>query len=60
MKRDIAQAVADRANTQFDQAVEALSRYLRIPAISCDPTHHADVRKLAAAIRDDLHTLGLK
>ncbi|NCG22355.1 MAG: M20/M25/M40 family metallo-hydrolase [Rhodobacterales bacterium] len=60
MKRDIAQTVADRANTQFDQAVEALSRYLRIPAISCDPTHHADVRKLAAAIRDDLHTLGLK
>lgn len=52
-------AVAARARATFDDAVAALSGYLRIPAISCDPAHAADVRALAARVRDDLVALGL-
>ncbi len=52
-------AVADRALAGFDHTVERLSAYLAHPAISCDPSHHDDVRALAASIRDDLETLGL-
>ena len=54
-----ARAVAHRADAAFDATVERLSRYLRIPAISCDARHHDDVRRLAHAIRDDLEVLGL-
>jgi acetylornithine deacetylase/succinyl-diaminopimelate desuccinylase-like protein len=50
--------VATLAKSQMDDTVATLSRYLAIPAISCDPDHFADVRKLAAEIRDDLEALG--
>jgi len=56
----LAPAVAARADAGFDEAVAQLSRYLAIPAISCDPDHHDDVRKLAARIRTDLDALGLE
>ena len=51
-------AVAARARAGVPSAIEALSGYLRIPAISCDPAHFPDVRRLAVAVRDDLRALG--
>ncbi len=54
-----AESVAQRADAAFDQTVATLSRYLAIPAISCDETHFPDVRALADRIRDDLAALGL-
>ncbi|TNE92860.1 MAG: M20/M25/M40 family metallo-hydrolase [Deltaproteobacteria bacterium] len=52
-------AVADLAARQLPDTLAQLDRYLAIPAISCDESHFADVRRLAAAIRDDLEALGL-
>ncbi len=52
-------AVAARADAAFDATIAHLGEYLAIPAISCDPDHHADVRRLAARIRDDLAALGM-
>jgi len=54
-----AESVAARADAAFDQAVQDLGRYLEIPAISCDPSHFDDVRKLAARIAADLAELGM-
>ena len=54
-----ADRVANRAEAAFDQTLEQLCAYLRIPAISCDETHFGDVRLLAERIRDDLEALGL-
>ncbi len=54
-----AATVARRADAAFDAAVARLSDYLTIPAISCDPSHADDVRRLAARIRDDLAARGL-
>jgi acetylornithine deacetylase/succinyl-diaminopimelate desuccinylase-like protein len=51
--------VARRAEEHFDETVQQLCTYLRVPAISCDEAHFADVRQLAALIRDDLASLGL-
>lgn len=52
-------AVASLADARFEQAITRLSEYLAIPAISCDPDHFDDVRRLAARIRDDLAALGM-
>lgn len=52
-------AVRAAADALFEPALERLSRYLRIPAVSCDPAHFADVDRLAATIADDLNQLGL-
>lgn len=54
-----ADAVAARADADFDKTLAHLGTYLEIPAISCDPAHFDDVRKLAARIRDDLEALGM-
>ncbi len=43
----------------FDPTIDRLSHYLRTPAISCDPAHHADVHTRATAIKGDLEQLGL-
>jgi len=51
-------AVAARAESQFDATVERLSGYLRYPAISSDRAHHPDVARLAAKIAADLTALG--
>lgn len=54
-------AVAARATdaSAIDATLAQLGRYLRVPAISCDPDHLADVVRLAGLIRDDLEALGL-
>ncbi len=50
--------IRDHALARLDETLERLASYLRIPAISCDPAHHADVRRLARTVRDDLAALG--
>lgn len=52
-------AVAQKAQAQLPDTLARLERYLTIPAISCDPDHFGDVRRLAGTIRDDLEALGL-
>ena len=52
-------AVAARVRDQLEGTVQQLCGYLSVPAISCDPAHHADVRTLAGRIRHDLDALGL-
>ncbi|MCO4746562.1 MAG: M20/M25/M40 family metallo-hydrolase [Proteobacteria bacterium] len=52
-------ATAARASAQMGETLDLLADYLAIPAISCEAEHHADVRLLAARIRDDLEKLGL-
>jgi cysteinylglycine-S-conjugate dipeptidase len=59
MSISTAMDVATHADARFDDAVELLSRYLRLPAISCDKAHHGDVRALAGLVCDDLAALGL-
>lgn len=54
-----ADSVAARADAAFDRTVERLRTYLRHPAVSCAKEHAADVRALAARIKDDLAALGL-
>ncbi|TVQ93564.1 MAG: M20/M25/M40 family metallo-hydrolase [Deltaproteobacteria bacterium] len=56
----LADEVAHCADQAFDQTLDTLSGYLRIPAISCDPDHFVEVRRLAHQIRDDLAALGLE
>ncbi len=56
----VAERVAARAAELTEDAIGWLSGYLRHPAISCDPAHHADVRALAARIRDDLAAMGMR
>src|SRR4051812_14100570 len=52
-------AVAANALAAVPATIERLCGYLRIPAISCDPAHATDVRRLAAKVAEDLATLGL-
>lgn len=59
MSHPLADEVAALALDRFEDAVAQLSGYLTLPAISCDPEHAADVRALAARVRDDLEALGL-
>lgn len=42
----------------LEAGIERLCGFLKIPAISCDPAHFADVRRLAEHIRDDLTRVG--
>ncbi len=51
--------VAQRATSQFDETLERLCGYLRVPAISCKPEHAGDVLRLAKRISEDLSALGL-
>jgi acetylornithine deacetylase/succinyl-diaminopimelate desuccinylase-like protein len=50
---DLNRAVA-RATESAPSALDRLIGYLRYPAISCDPARHADVRRLATKVADDL------
>src|SRR5262249_30015888 len=52
--------VAERAEAGIPALLARLGEYLAIPAISCDPDHAADVRRLAARVRDDLQAIGLE
>ena len=53
-----ADEVCGHARDRLPQTLERLTDYLRYPAISCDPEHFGDVRRLAQKIRDDLEDLG--
>lgn len=50
--------IAARAREQFDGTVELLASYLQIPAISCEPAHAPDVKRLAEVIRESLQEMG--
>jgi acetylornithine deacetylase/succinyl-diaminopimelate desuccinylase-like protein len=50
--------VARHAVQQLPRTLERLAEYLRIPAISCEPTHHPDVVRLSHKLRADLVSLG--
>ncbi len=58
MSHPKADQVCRFARDRLPQTVERLAGYLRYPAISCDPAHFDDVRRLARRIRDDLEGLG--
>jgi cysteinylglycine-S-conjugate dipeptidase len=51
-------AVVTKAENALEPAIERLGGFLRIPAISCDPAHKGDVKKLAEHVRDDLKKVG--
>jgi acetylornithine deacetylase/succinyl-diaminopimelate desuccinylase-like protein len=53
-------AVAARVVAAMPATLDRLAGYLAIPAISCEPEHHADVRRLAERVRDDLAALGFE
>ncbi len=55
---DLVERVAARARAQLPRTLEQLGGYLEIPAISCEPERHADVRRLAEVLRGDLAALG--
>lgn len=51
-------AVVNNVQGSREAAIERLSGFLKIPAISCDAAHFADVRKLAEHVRADLARAG--
>jgi acetylornithine deacetylase/succinyl-diaminopimelate desuccinylase-like protein len=57
---EVADRVAEWATAHFEKTIEHLCTYLRVPAISCDAAHHADVARLAEMIRSDLAKLGFE
>ncbi len=59
MSQPSLESVVDHALARFEQTVDQLSAYLAIPAISCEPEHADDVRRLAQVIRDDLERVGM-
>jgi cysteinylglycine-S-conjugate dipeptidase len=52
--------VKKRAEGSLEDALARLGGFLKIPAISCDPAHKEDVRKLAEHVRDDLKKVGFE
>jgi cysteinylglycine-S-conjugate dipeptidase len=60
MPETTADEVARYAQAQLGRTLDRLAGYLTHPAISSEPGHHADVRRLAGRIRDDLASLGLE
>ena len=52
--------VVAKAEKSLEPAIERLSGFLKIPAISCDPAHKGDVKKLAEHVRDDLKKVGFE
>ena len=44
----------------MEAGISRLCGFLKIPAISCDPAHFGDVRRLAEHIRDDLAGVGFE
>lgn len=51
-------AIAERAESSFEETVSELVEFLKIPAISCEPEHYSDVARLAEEIRDCVAELG--
>ena len=56
----LVERVVARARGDMPQTMGQLTRYLRVPAISCEREHHGDVARLAETLRDDLLTLGFQ
>jgi acetylornithine deacetylase/succinyl-diaminopimelate desuccinylase-like protein len=52
--------VASEARRRLPETLERLNRYLRIPAISCDPAHRSDVARLASLLVAELEGLGFE
>ncbi len=52
--------VRSKVDGALDEALKKLARYVAVPAISSDPKHKEDVKRLGTMIRDDLTTLGFK
>jgi acetylornithine deacetylase/succinyl-diaminopimelate desuccinylase-like protein len=50
--------VVEKAQKSLEPAIARLNAFLAIPAISCEPEHKADVKKLAEHVRDDLKKVG--
>jgi acetylornithine deacetylase/succinyl-diaminopimelate desuccinylase-like protein len=53
-------AVVDHVQGSLEAGISRLCGFLKIPAISCDPAHFGDVRRLAEHIRDDLASVGFE
>ena len=51
-------SVVKNVEGSLEAGITRLSGFLKIPAISCDPAHAGDVRKLAEHVRDDLQRAG--
>lgn len=51
-------AVAAHAREALPTTLARLGEYLAVPAISCEPEHHADVERLAVRVAADLDALG--
>jgi acetylornithine deacetylase/succinyl-diaminopimelate desuccinylase-like protein len=51
-------SVVGNVQGSLEEAIGRLSGFLKIPAVSCDPAHASDVRRLAEHIRDDLKKAG--
>jgi cysteinylglycine-S-conjugate dipeptidase len=56
----LVEAVASHALACLPATLQRLCGYLTIPAISCEPEHHADVDRLCARVVNDLDALGFK
>jgi cysteinylglycine-S-conjugate dipeptidase len=54
----LVEAVASHALACLPATLERLCSYLTIPAISCEPEHHADVARLCVRVAEDLTALG--
>lgn len=54
----VVDAVAAHALSCLPVTMRRLEGYLRVPAISCDSAHDADVRRLAGLIATDLQAMG--
>lgn len=50
--------VVAKAKNSLEPAIARLSEFLKIPAISCEPEHKGDVKRLAEKVRDDLAKVG--
>lgn len=55
---ELVELVKSHALSCLPATMQRLEGYLRIPAISCEPEHHPDVRRLAEQIQQDLGALG--
>ena len=52
--------VLDHIDTSFDESVERLKAFLRIPSVSTDPAHDADTMRCAELASDMLSEIGFR
>jgi acetylornithine deacetylase/succinyl-diaminopimelate desuccinylase-like protein len=52
--------VLAEAERTFERTIRDLCQYLEFPAVSSDPAHHDDVRRLALQVSSDLRALGFE